>query len=1043
MENPIKFEELIDVNDEFVRLTTEVNALNSALEKIKTSASGLKESLGGLSGANGSGGITNAAGDAEKLAEAQKKLEDTLRKTEKAIRDLNTAKNTNSKEAKLQQTITSSEIGSYNQLSAQYSLAKIKLNAMSQAMRETTESGKALEAESARIYAEMTRLQANTGKHTLSVGNYKKGWDGLGNSASQLTRELPSLAMSANMFFLAISNNIPIMADEINRLKIKNAELNAEGIKTPAIWKSVLMSFMSFNTIMMVGVALLTMYGGKIISWISNLFGAEKAVGSLSNRLKELAKSVENNSGEYTKNMVLLYTLRKEWQGLGGDLEAQEAWILKSAESFKTLGAEVINSSDAENLFVKGADAFIFSMQARARALASISLAQEEYKKQLKALSDDEVRRDKVSREGIGWWRGQIMEVKALFKDEGTYKSFKRNYREETEAYINEFSRKAASAEKQATRYIEMSKTLNDIADKNRLKSGVKELPTKEQEASIKAMEDLQKTADEARIAAISNTYKKERAEILNSYKEKEADLKKDATNYAKNKAEIDAIIVNYEIAKNRELSDLSKEYSDKKTKEQDDLLKKEQKFQDDKAKVIADAEKDIAQTSDNEYQLKRDKLNQQYEQDVKDAEAKKELYKEDADMVALQNNRILALSVKLANDKENIDNDEFKNKQANLKKITDEKIKSFDLQADYDQQLFDLEETTENEKTKFKLDAERKRIQMLLDLNKSGELELSDQQISIYKKTLDKLSVESEKASKKFEKQDIYEIMGIKLDDGKKEVMNESIGYATSAIKDLASSYVEAAQAAVRASSDRVSSAEKALDREKEAKANGYAYNTELAEKELAAAKKQQDKALKQEEKAKKAQILIDAALQASSMVTATANIWKAFTPLGPIGVGLAIATTALMWGAFAASKAKALSVTKSSSASKNYGEGGIEFLEGGSHASGNDIPIGHTKDGRRRNAEGGEAMIIINKRKTAKYKHQLPDIVNALNKGIFEQKYMSAFSGSVNVTSSVDLTNVEKGINTLTKQGERRIFTDGKGRIVEQYKNLRRVIA
>jgi hypothetical protein len=148
-------------------------------------------------------------------------------------------------------------------------------------------------------------------------------------------------------------------------------------------------------------------------------------------------------------------------------------------------------------------------------------------------------------------------------------------------------------------------------------------------------------------------------------------------------------------------------------------------------------------------------------------------------------------------------------------------------------------------------------------------------------------------------------------------------------------------------------------------------------------------------------------------------------------------------MWGSFAAAKAKALSVTKSSTAAKNYGEGGIEFLEGGSHSSGNDIPIGTTKDGRRRNAEGGEAMIIINKKRTAKYKHQLPDIVNALNKGIFEQKYMSAFSGNVNVNSSVDLSNVEKGINTLTKQGERRIYTDSKGRIVEQYKNLRRVIA
>lgn len=1056
MENPIKFEELIDVNDEFVRLTAQVVQLNDALKDIKTSASGLKDSLGGLSGANGASGIGSAAGEADRLAEAQKKLEDTLRKTEKAIADLNKQKSLNTKETKLMNTATTSEVGSYNQLSAQYSLAKIKLNAMSQAMRETTVEGKALEAESARLYAEMTRLQANTGKHTLSVGNYKKAWDGLGNSASQLTRELPSLAMSANMFFLAISNNIPIMADEINRLKIRNAELNAEGIKTPAVWQTVLKSFMSFNTLMMVGVALLTMYSGKIISWVGNLFGAEKAVNSLTLRLETMAKAVENNSGEYTKNMVLLYKMREEWNALGDDLQAKNDYIIKNSESFKSFGAEITTTSQAENLFGLGTNNFVLSMQERAKALAAASAAQEQYKKQMTAIANDEVLQTKLEKNGIGWWRNQWIGIEAYGRTvatsplwelpstiAGVSESYLNNVSKLVTDYKFKFKTEAADAETLAIKLVRMSEDFNKTAADRQKQSGVGELPTKQQEEYNKRLEELQKTADEARIAAMSNTYQREREEILSSYKQKEDDLKKDSETYTNNKAQIDAIIIDYEKAKNRELSDLSKEYSDKKLKEQEDELKRELKFQEDKKKVIEEAEKDIAQTSDNEYQLKRDKITKQYELDVQDAEAKQELYKEDADMFALQAQRIVALSTKYSNDIKNIDDDEYKNKQSNIKKIGDEKIKAFDLEAGYAEDLFDLEEHTENEKTKMKLDAEKKRIQMLLDLNKSGELELSSQQIEIYQKTIDKLATESKNAEKKFEKKDIYEIMGIKLKDEEKDVLNESIGYATSAIKDLASSYIESAQAAVRASQDRVSSAEKALDREKEAKANGYAYNTELAEKELAAAKKQQDKALKQEEKAKKAQILIDSALQASSLITATANIWKAFSGIPFVGVPMAIAATALMWGTFAASKAKALSVTKSSSAAKNYGEGGIEFLEGGSHSSGNDIPIGTTKDGRRRNAEGGEAMIIINKKRTAKYKHQLPDIVNALNKGIFEQKYMSAFSGNVNINSSVDLSNVEKGINTLTKQGERRIYTDSRGRIVEQYKNLRRVIS
>lgn len=965
MENPIKFEELIDVNDEFVRLTAQVIQLNEALKDIKTSASGLKESLSGLSGANGSSGIGSAAGEADRLAEAQKKLEDTLRKTEKAIADLNKQKSLNTKEAKLMATATTSEVGSYNQLSAQYSLAKIKLNAMSQAMRETTVEGKALEAESARLYAEMTRLQANTGKHTLSVGNYKKAWDGLGNSASQLTRELPSLAMSANMFFLAISNNIPIMADEINRLKIRNAELNAEGIKTPAVWKSVLSSFMSFNTVMMVGVALLTMYGGKIVTWIGNLFKSEKALHAATMAQKSFNDAQKDGAKEAVKDITSLKILYNATQDHKRALDDRK----KAVEELQTQYPRYFGNMTAEEILAGKASKAYNILSKSIIATAMARAMQTEIEKNSTKLLEEETKQlevqDKIRKQSEFEKSRKDIRVYSPYDITGSVKTSGKSL----EALVKEEGI--------------INRNIQSIKETNRLL-----------EEKIK-IQDL-----------ISNPKEK----LDKPEKEKKGE---------KEKTSEDLI------------------------KEQEDELKRVKKFQEDRKKVIEEAEKDIAQTSDNEYQLKRDKLTKQYELDVQDAEAKQELYKGDADMFNLQAQRIVALSTKYSNDIKNIDDDEYKNKQANIKKIGDEKIRAFDLEAGYAEDLFNLEEHTENEKTKMKLDAEKKRIQMLLDLNKSGELELSAQQIEIYKKTIEKLATESKNVEKKFEKKDIYEIMGIKLKDEEKDALNQSISYATGAIKDLANSYIESAQAAVRASQDRVSSAEKALDREKEAKANGYAYNTELAEKELAAAKKQQDKALKQEEKAKKASILIDSALQASSLITATANLWKAFSPLGLIGIALAVSSTALMWGSFAAAKAKALSVTKSSSAAKNYGEGGIEFLEGGSHSSGNDIPIGTTKDGRRRNAEGGEAMIIINKKRTAKYKHQLPDIVNALNKGIFEQKYMSAFSGNVNVNSSVDLSNVEKGINTLTKQGERRIYTDSKGRIVEQYKNLRRVIA
>ena len=118
---------------------------------------------------------------------------------------------------------------------------------------------------------------------------------------------------------------------------------------------------------------------------------------------------------------------------------------------------------------------------------------------------------------------------------------------------------------------------------------------------------------------------------------------------------------------------------------------------------------------------------------------------------------------------------------------------------------------------------------------------------------------------------------------------------------------------------------------------------------------------------------------------------------------------------------------------------------MDGGSHASGNDIPIGTTRDGKERRAEGGEALAIIRRTSTRKYRKLLPGIVDALNKGVFEQKYMGAYdTGGMSINMSgnnADLRNLVNDVRDIKKQGERRYFTDSKGRTVETYKNLKRI--
>ena len=119
-------------------------------------------------------------------------------------------------------------------------------------------------------------------------------------------------------------------------------------------------------------------------------------------------------------------------------------------------------------------------------------------------------------------------------------------------------------------------------------------------------------------------------------------------------------------------------------------------------------------------------------------------------------------------------------------------------------------------------------------------------------------------------------------------------------------------------------------------------------------------------------------------------ATLWSSFSSIPIVGPALALAAIATMWTSFAVAKIKAKQVTASQS--DEYGEGGLEFLEGGSHASGDDIDLGvKNKKKRRMRAEGGEALAIISKKRTRKYKKILPDVINSLNKGTFEDKYLN----------------------------------------------------
>ena len=177
--NPIRYSDLIKPDSSITDLIAQLNALIAKYEemkgKISASASDLAKSLGSMSGATEQQreAIAGISEQSEKLAREYKAVADAQRSASLQEQRANAAKREATQIDKLLVQLQKSKEGSYNRLSAQYRLNKIRLNEMSLAERQGTEAGRQLETETRLIYEEMSRLQKATGKYTLEVGHYE------------------------------------------------------------------------------------------------------------------------------------------------------------------------------------------------------------------------------------------------------------------------------------------------------------------------------------------------------------------------------------------------------------------------------------------------------------------------------------------------------------------------------------------------------------------------------------------------------------------------------------------------------------------------------------------------------------------------------------------------------------------------------------------------------------------------------------------------------------------------------------------------------
>lgn len=987
----------------------------------------------------------------------RRKQEQILTDIEKAKRKLNFAQSEENMQLKLYTTqiqeanrvaelrvrIANSEEGSYNRLSAQYALNKIRLNQMGEADEKAAQAKRELEAETKALYQQMIKLQEATGNHTLSVGNYKKVWNGLGMSVNQIVRELPAAAISLNTFFLGISNNVPILMDEIKKVRDLNAKLRAEGKQTKSVIKEVTRALFSWNTVMVLLLTVFAMHGEAILEWAAKLIFGKKQALSLKEALNGISEELNSSGNSYGEQVTLVQKLAEKYRALGGDIEKQKQFLKDYADDINSLGISITDVNDAETLFVSSTGEFIASLKLRARATAAMSLAAEEYKKELVATTKAETSESTQP----GFWQG-VWSMVGNYSAEGAQEDFIT----QQQKIVQGFKDEAAAAKAAGDQYFDLSKMYEKMADDQLAALGLdkftkrKKEPKEPKEPKGPRLKDTEDTIESLSLSATKayqdsitklerDEIKKRRKEYLEAYNTEVADL---ARKYNKIQRILDGQDSRYK--------KLTEEQKEQALKAQDDIVKaienKKEAFSQNWALLTYQKQEQDAQTQLEALNLQINAVKAGSEEELR---LRLQILRVE-EQIALARNRQLSPAQQ---QDENVIKAGFKKQRADV--TTGFNDTSFEQSQALEKAKFDSVKHNEQQITQFTLQQEKERWERQIQLAEAGALDWKKPQIDAAKEIVNNLEQQISdnesfiaRVGERGFKGALFESFG--WNEDQIGAMSQAVDTVISNFGAILDAEVTLAEKEKELADERVQRAQDSYKAEIDARNAGLAANIEGARKELDLAKRQQQDKQRMLEQAQRRQAALDTVMQTSSLITASANLWSSFSKLGPFGPALAIAAIATMWGSFVAAKIKARQVT----ATQEYGEGGFEVLEGGSHASGHDIDLGTiNKKGKRMKAEGGEALAIINKRNTRKYKRVLPDIVESLNKGIFEEKYITAFSAGDAViiaqrqqSSGVNLSVIEETLGDIKKQGDTRYYYGSNGEVIEVKGNVKRII-
>lgn len=394
-----------------------------------------------------------------------------------------------------------------------------RYKALSEADRESS-VGKNLIAQANALNNKLKEIDSQFGNYQRNVGNYASSWNGLQMQVQQIARELPNAALGLNMFIIAISNNLPMLIDEIKRTSDEVQRLRMEGQKTVSVWKQLMGAVFSWQIAVVVGITILTAYRNEISDWVASLFRGKKALdeiisvqdklriaqkGAIRDTIEEriklelLYKAATDNKKAMEERIVAANELKSTFPKLFDNYTKEQIMTGNAKDAYRLLTAQIIATAKAKrvmNEVTKAATNYEETEFKRLNQVYTVEKARAEYQKFVDT--------------GLSRTEAGIDAKKKLEAEEATLKALK----EQSIQYKNQMN--------DLEKLVDVKALVNDPGKNNKAYDDEKKKAEEYAEYIKRITEDLSKS----KIELIADGREREIAEISKEYDDRIKEIK-------------------------------------------------------------------------------------------------------------------------------------------------------------------------------------------------------------------------------------------------------------------------------------------------------------------------------------------------------------------------------------------------------------------------------------------------------------------------------------------------------------------------------------